>query len=95
MDLCRYRACFDDPADGVLVMTHEAKGCEATVEIPASALRSLYRGPSYSTHNRGNPTCMRKCMNPTDFSRCDNHCAMQWVREVIQLMRQHSMSEVA
>jgi hypothetical protein len=88
-----YFADFTDPNEGLILVTHRVAGCGSTLGIKAGQLEQLYTGPKYSVHNAGNPDCGGHCLTDNDFSTCSATCEMRWIREVMQLLKEHRYPE--
>ena len=93
LELNGYQADFEDPAEGLIMVTHRKDGCHSTLALRAGIFADLYRGPTYTVHNTGKPTCTGKCLNEMDFTSCPAECNMKWVREVMQSFRTHTCPE--
>jgi hypothetical protein len=81
-----YLADFNEPGNGLIVVTHKKLNCGSTISIRAKLLKHLYTGPVYENHMTGKKGCPGKCLLLNDFSECSNKCNMRWVRDVMQLI---------
>lgn len=88
-----YIAHFDDPGQGLILVTHRRHGCGTTLAIQADSLRDLYEGPVYVEHRTGSDVCERRCISREDLETCHADCDMVWVREVIQYLHRHELPE--
>ncbi|MBU0692768.1 hypothetical protein KKC97_12505 [bacterium] len=95
LELNGYQADFEDPAKGLILVTHRVDGCHSTISVPAGKFAHLYTGPVYKTHNTGKPSCTGKCLNDKDYSACPAECDMHWVREILQCFKKHSCTSSA
>ena len=86
-----YQPCFDNPYDGLILVTHEVEGCGTTLAVRAHKLRLLYDGPVWPELKKGTAECCLLCINEGDLEDCTAECAMAWVRTVLQYLRRHEL----
>ena len=84
-----YQACFEDPAAGLILVTHEREGCSTTLAVPAAELRGLHDGPVWTERRTGLDDCLRLCLDKGRLEECTADCALAWVRSVLQWLRRH------
>jgi hypothetical protein len=89
LELTGYQARFDDPADGLVLVTHRIFGCGTTLAFPVSVLRPLYCGPEYTERMALTDECSRQCLDHNLLEVCEAPCDMAWVRRVMQSIRRH------
>ena len=81
-----YLPDFDQPGNGLIIVTHKIPDCGSSFSLRASLFRELYKGPDYKEHMTAQPGCEGKCFIYDDYSKCSNHCDMRWVRDVMLLI---------
>jgi len=86
-----YKASFENPEQGVFMLTHICPQCRTTLSIPAGQFSSLYKGPEYTVLNFLNPECEGHCFREEDLRPCSVECSMRWVRDVLQYLRKHEL----
>ena len=88
-----YQASFDDVEEGLILFTHLEEGCHTTLAVRAGELKKLYSGPKYEMRNTGKESCEGHCLNTGDVGPCAAECDMRWVREVLQILRNHELPD--
>jgi hypothetical protein len=88
-----YSAFFDDPANGLVFVTHRVPGCGTTLTLYAGQLRVLFSGTDYPELHKGADDCHRLCLDRSRLEECDAECSMAWVRDVLQYLRRHEMPD--
>lgn len=89
LQLNGYMADFDDPAAGLIFLTHKHLGCGTTMALRAGRLRSLCREPEHAESHLGLDGCRQLCIERQALEDCDQPCKMAWVRKVLQVLRRH------
>lgn len=91
LEVCGYQARFDEPTQGMILITHMADGCRTTLGVGVAQLAPLYRGPVYTERKTGTDECGGLCLFEHRLEECEAECDMAWVRRVIQAMRKHEL----
>lgn len=81
-----YLPDFNQPGNGLIIVTHKTPGCSGSFSMRASVFRHLYTGPAFTEHNTAQHSCEGKCFIYDDFSKCGNACDMRWVRDIMLLI---------
>jgi hypothetical protein len=89
LTLTGYQACFQNPDQGLILLTHEAEGCGTTLAIGTGRFKCLYHGPEYHEHATLTEPCPRLCIQEGNWEICPVECDMAWVRQVFQYLRSH------
>ncbi len=89
-----YQASFKNADEGLFFVTHMVDGCGTTLAIPAGSLKDLYTGPEYATCMALTDLCDGHCLDRDDLAPCPNHCSMRWVRDILQLLKNHGPREL-
>lgn len=89
-----YQASFSDAHEGLFLVTHTVDGCGTTLAIMAGALKKLYTGPEHTFRMAFTERCPGRCLHQDDLGPCSNDCDMRWVRDVLQVLRQHGPEEL-
>jgi hypothetical protein len=84
-----YLVDFDEPRKGLILVTHHRTSCGSTIAVRAEELEHMYSGPKHYVHNTGKPDCGGHCLTENDFSACSATCDMRWIRDVMQLIKEH------
>jgi hypothetical protein len=72
-------------------LTHKRPGCNTTISVRVISFRSYYEGPFFSVRNMGSPTCPGYCTDPNNFESCSNDCDLRWIRDIMQMFKQHTV----
>ena len=86
-----YQACFDDPDEGLILVTHRVKGCGTTLALRAKVFKRLYGGPWWPERRTGLADCLRLCLDKGRLEECTAECALAWVRQAIKCLRRHEL----
>lgn len=84
-----YQASFSDAGEGLFLFTHNVDGCGTTFGIHAECLKELYKGPKHALHMAFTEKCDGHCLHEDDLDPCPNECAMRWVRDILQILKNH------
>lgn len=84
-----YAPDFDNLLDGLLLFTHQVKGCCSTMGLKAQHFADLYGGPTYGQLKRGDDDCPGYCFDEQELRRCDAKCDGAAIRQIIEIIRTH------
>lgn len=86
-----YQAGFDDPEEGLFLLTHENGSCGSTIGVKAGDFKHLYDGPEYKECKARGVGCPLYCLDVNNLQPCPNDCSMAWVRVVLQHLVNHEV----
>lgn len=89
-----YQASFNDACEGLFLFTHDVDGCGTTFGVHAGSLEELYKGPKHTIHMAFTEQCDGHCLYEDDLAPCSNECDMRWVRDILQVLRNHGKEEL-
>lgn len=62
--------------------------CGTTLALPVSTFEDMYKGEIASQRATGTPACPGHCLYQKELGSCPATCECNYVREIIQLIRQ-------
>lgn len=74
-------------ANGLFLFNHEASDCGTTMAVYVSAFTALSEHPVFSPSTDRPETCPGRCLHQDDLAPCPEKCECNWVREVMQIIR--------
>ena len=81
-----YQCMFDDLRAGLFMFNHS---CNTTLALKAEAFADLYSGPIFGERRTGGPDCLGYCLRREELRPCPAKCECAFVREILQLVRNH------
>ncbi len=90
--LIGYQANFNVLAAGIFLFNHD---CNGTLAVPAENFMDLYHGPIFKERASEGPQCPGHCLHQEDLSTCPARCECNYVREILQVIRQWPKTVVA
>lgn len=87
-----YQASFATPEHGLLLFTHDIDDCGTTISVRAGLLKDLVAEEGNEVRNTGQATCPGHCLDPGNLEPCEASCSMHWVRELIQGLKNRSLT---
>ncbi|MBZ0266456.1 hypothetical protein K8I28_17495 [bacterium] len=82
-----YQAAIPNADKGLLLFTHTRAGCSTTLSLYARDFRVLYDGPHYTDLKYNSDSCQGYCSEKNNLKICTEHCRMNWVRVVLQILK--------
>lgn len=89
-----YQAAIPDAEKGLLLFTHTRAGCSTTLSVFAREFQFLCKGPLYSELKMESESCPGYCLEKDNFKMCNEFCRMNWVRQIIQLLKSGDTIEI-
>ena len=93
LEMNGYAPDFDNLLEGLFFFTHHASGCYSTMTLRAKTFADLYTGKRYVERKTGGDECPQYCFNKGEMRRCEELCECAYVREIIDVVRQHPKVE--
>ncbi|MBU0681290.1 MAG: hypothetical protein KKD73_07700 [Proteobacteria bacterium] len=95
LEINGYAPDFDHLLEGLFFFTHHVGGCFSTMTLKANTFAELYIGMKYQEHKTADADCPRYCFNKEELRRCEELCECAYVREIVDIIRQHPKKQRA
>lgn len=92
LELNGYQADFEALEYGLFLFTHNIDDCFTTMAVRVREFVSLYTGERFEQRKTGTEECPGYCLQIYRLERCETRCECAFVREIIQIIRQHRHS---
>lgn len=89
LEINGYAPDFDNLLEGLFFFTHHVAGCFSTMAVKAKTFADLYTGQKYLERKTGDAECPGYCFNKEELRRCEEFCECAYVREIIDIIREH------
>lgn len=89
-----YNAMFEQPEEGVFLLTHDSEDCMHSFSIKVGELSSMYRGKRYRDLKFLGDDCESRCFKVNDLGPCRAECCMRWPRDILQCLREHKLPDL-
>lgn len=84
LEIVGYQVNFANLEEGLFLFNHS---CKTTLAIRAGAFKDLHDGPVVAERATGTEACPGHCLHRYDLNPCPAQCECNYVREVIQIIR--------
>ena len=87
LQLIGYQANFIDISQGLFLFNHLS--CKTTLSLKTGLFADLYKGNIYAESKFYTDYCLGYCLKLNDLSSCPVECRHAFVREIIQIIKNH------
>ena len=85
LELVGYQVHFKNLEQGLFLFNHAS--CKSTISVKSGTFANLYDGPIFTKSKTGTEDCPDHCLFKTNLEACPAECECNYVREVMQIIK--------